>query len=271
MRRFAHIVHPLAPGISADIDRAQPITFETLRRARDAASDKVSVDLLTAQFPDARAQVPPDFTATPDLERSARDLGSFNGGLSLACIADIIKRGFDASEADYLIFSGIDIALQPYFYTTLDKIISSGVDSCIINRRVISDEKCTVDDIDSMYAEIGDPHPGRDCFVFTRSAYRHFELGDALWGMPKVGALLALNQIYFSINFVEFRDLHMTFHLGKGSYWSKESYADYHAHNQAEWERVLGKFRERFPGKDHPMIERMNRSVGEKRRIQPDR
>ncbi|MEL7445545.1 MAG: hypothetical protein AAGK02_07000, partial [Pseudomonadota bacterium] len=101
---------------------------------------------------------------------------------------------------------------------------------------------------------------------FTRSAYQHFDLGDALWGMPKVGALLALNQIYFSLNFVEFRDLHMTFHLGQGSYWADRRYGDYFAHNEKEWDRVLNKLRDRFPDKEHPAIDRMARSLEEKGR-----
>ncbi|MEL7447474.1 MAG: hypothetical protein AAGK02_17010, partial [Pseudomonadota bacterium] len=191
MRRVAHIVHPLGPDRSADIAGAQPVTFETMRRAREASAGTVQVDLLTAQFSEDRGQVPPDFTATPDLSLSSQDVGDFDVTLRLARIADILERGFAGSDADYLIFSGIDIALQPYFYTALDRIIASGVDSCIINRRVIADINSEVADIPLMYAEVGKPHPGRDCFVFTRSAYQHFDLGDALWGMPKVGALLA--------------------------------------------------------------------------------
>jgi hypothetical protein len=55
---------------SSDLFAAQPITFETMRIARQFASGQVEVSLFTAQFVEDRSIVPEGFEATADLDRS---------------------------------------------------------------------------------------------------------------------------------------------------------------------------------------------------------
>ena len=49
MLTLAHIVNPVTVSERSDLFVAQPVTFETMRRAREAARPEVEVALLTAQ------------------------------------------------------------------------------------------------------------------------------------------------------------------------------------------------------------------------------
>ncbi len=264
MRKFAHIVHPLIVPETSDLFKAQPVTFKTMQTARDFAKNENEVEFYSAQYIEDHEIVPPDFTKTPDLNRSINDVGNFKYPRRLPLLKDILDRLYAATDAEYLIYTGVDIALQPYFYSTVNAIINQGVDAFIINRRVLPDTFQEIEQIPLMYAQVGKPHPGRDCYIFKRAVYPRFSLGEACLGMRRVGAILALNLVYFSINFREFRDLHATFHLGEGSFWRDEKYDDYHAHNLNEWTRILEDFRQRYPHRKSAFVERMARNDKEK-------
>jgi hypothetical protein len=265
MRKFAHIVHPLIVPESSDLFKAQPVTFKTMQTAREFAGDMVEVEFYSAQYREDRGIVPADFTMTPDLDRSVMDVATFKHPRRLPLLKDVLDRLYAAAtDAEYLIYTGVDIALQPYFYTTVNNIINQGVDAFIINRRVLSETFQELEQIPLMYAQLGKPHPGRDCYIFKRQVYPRYSLGDVCLGMRRVGAVLALNLVYYSINFREYRDLHMTFHLGEGSFWRDEKYDDYHAHNFREWTRLLEYFRQRYPHVKSELVERMARSDEEK-------
>lgn len=264
MRKFAHIVHPLIVSPASDLFKAQPVTFETMRIAREFAANRVDVEFFSAQYAEDLSIVPSYFSTTPNLDRAVIDLRRFEHPRRLPLLRDVLDRLYAATDADYLIYTGVDIALQPYFYSTVDSIIDEGFDAFIINRRVLPSSFQEIEQIPSMYAEIGKPHPGRDCYIFKREAYPHYILGDACLGMRRVGAILALNLIYFSLNFREYRNSHLTFHLGEGSFWRDKKYDDYQAHNLGVWNQVLGELRQRFPNVHAEMIDRMARSDSEK-------
>src|SRR5688572_15475844 len=115
MLSFAHIVNPVIVPETSDLFFAQPITFETMRRARAAAQEVAEVALLTAQYPEDRPLVPDDFVATPDLERSALDLGEFKIPRKLPLVRDILDRLYEsAPQADFLIYTNVDIAVMPH-------------------------------------------------------------------------------------------------------------------------------------------------------------
>lgn len=264
MRKFAHIVNPVAVGEKSDLYKAQPVTFKTMRTAREFAENVVEVELFTAQFPEDRKIIPADFTMTSDLDRSVLDFGDFEIKRKLPLLKDILDRLFEATDAEYLIYTNVDIALQPHFYLAVNRIVEQGVDSFIINRRTITEEYPEIEQIPLMYAQVGKKHPGRDCFVFRRQYYKHYELGNICIGALRVGAAFALNLIYNSISFQEFRDLHLTFHIGEQRNWKQNSFQGFHLHNEVEWKKLLEYFRKRSPHIKHEMIDRMTRSDKEK-------
>ena len=71
-----------------------------------------------------------------------------------------------------------------------------------------------MDRVMTMYAEVGEPHPGHDCFVFKRSLFPKFKLGTACIGAGRFGKVLITNLICHSDKFKVFKDKHLTFHLG---------------------------------------------------------
>jgi hypothetical protein len=243
MLSVAHIVNPVIVPGSSDLFIAQPVTFETMRRARATARDDADVVLLSAQFPEDRALVPDDFVATPDLERSALDLGEFKIPRKLPLLKDILDRLYEHTpHADVLIYTNVDIALMPHFYTVVERLIDQGLDALVINRRTISSELRGIDAIPLMYAHAGKPHSGYDCFVFRRDLYPRFRLGDVLIGAPHVGNALRINLFCNAEGYKRYKNLHLTFHLGNDQVWRSDKYGDYAEHNMTEFQRILSHY-----------------------------
>ena len=243
MLQLAHIVNPFRAPEGSEFRWAQPITWHTMRTARDFAAREVDVALFTAQYAEDRSMVPDGFTATPDLTRSVLDVGQFKGRRRLPLLVDILDRLYDATEAPWLIFTNIDIAVMPHYYLTVSRLIQSGQDAFVINRRTVSDEYQAVEQIPLMYALIGVPHEGHDCFVFGRDVYRQFRLGLVSVGAPWVGRVLLWNLLRYSQRFEEFKAHHLTFHLGVTD-WASAVHSEYAAHNQRELQKVFARLRE---------------------------
>jgi hypothetical protein len=172
-------------------------------------------------------------------------------------LEDILDRLYCASDADYLIYTNVDIGLQPHFYSAVHALIRSGFESFVINRRTVPSHYTDVKDLEAIYAEPGIPHPGWDCFVFPRALYPRFVFHHACVGAGRVGLVLLANLTSFSSQFKEFRDEHLTFHIGDSRSWRGRDFAEYNAHNTdalmqvlADLEAEHGKFRrDSIPGK----------------------
>ncbi|HEX2901662.1 MAG TPA: hypothetical protein VHS96_18265, partial [Bacteroidia bacterium] len=135
--RIAHLVNVFVAAQGSEFEWVQPITLETMRRARARVHPGLHVELLTAQFPQDHAAVPADFRATPDLGRSVREVWGEPSLPPFPLIADLLQRLHENSDADYLIFTNLDIAVQPHFYDAVAGFIRAGHDAFIINRRRI--------------------------------------------------------------------------------------------------------------------------------------
>lgn len=242
----AHMVNPVAVGPTSDLHTAQPITFESLRRARDFSAGDVDVTLLTSHFPEDAEAAPPDFAGTPHLERSVCDLGTFRQPRRLPLLRDLLDRLYAATNAEWLIYSNVDIAVVPYFYEAVTMLIEQGHDAVVINRRTIPDTYREPSQLPLMYAEAGQPHPGHDCFVFRREWYPDFRLENVCIGVNWVGRVLLWNLCLHAKQFKEFTDLHLTFHIGNDKVWKDAEYDDYRAFNAGEAKAVLEDLTETF-------------------------
>jgi hypothetical protein len=237
--KIAHIVHPLSVPPSSDLYVAQPVTFASMRVARElAAGHGIEVAHFSAQFPDGHTMVPPEFIVTPDLDRSMLDFGTFQVPRRLPLIKDILDRLYAASAAEFFIYTNVDITLMPFFYRAVAELITQGYDAFVINRRTIPATYQQPDQLPLMYAEIGQPHPGHDCFVFPRAAYPAYQLGRVCLGTLWVGKVMLWNMACHAEKFAEFTDLHLTFHLGNQEVWKQERYADEAAFNRHEAAQV---------------------------------
>jgi hypothetical protein len=257
MRTVAHIINPVIVGRESDLFVAQPITFETIRLSREFAQGQVDVDLRSAQYYEDRPLVPSGFQKTPDLDRSVLDFGTFQVKRKLPLLKDILDRLYGATEAEYLIYTNVDIALMPHFYIAVDRLITLGYDAFIISRRVIPKTYTHPHDIPLMAAQVGEPHVGHDCFVFKRSVYSDYFLGNVCIGAARVDEVLALNLIYHAQKFERFSDLHLTFHIGNDRVWKSASQADYFVYNESELDRVLKHYDVLQNPLDHPVVDRL--------------
>lgn len=237
---IAHITNPVIVPESADLRIAQPITFESMHIAKDMAKD-FDVQLFSAQFQEDADFVPEYFQKTANLERSVLDFGKFKMQRKLPLIKDILGRVFNESDAEYLIYTNVDITLMPNFYLSLAAIINQGHDAFMINRRRIPKIYSSAEELPMIWAETGKPHPGFDCFVFHRDLYPKFELGNVCIGVPFIEAALGHNLYAFAKNFKLFDNLHLTIHIGMKVMNQFEE--DYYWHNRNEFNQLIEKLK----------------------------
>lgn len=231
MRKIAHIINPVLVGESSDLFVAQPITFETMRIAQRFALGQVEVELFSTQYLEDRPIAPADFHSTPDLEESVLDYANFQERRKLPLLKDILDRLYRATDAEYLIYTNVDIGLLPHFYLAVNQFIQAGYDAFVVNRRTISNQYEDVEQLPLMYAQVGQPHRGWDCFIFRRQVYPQYKLGTVCIGATRVGLALLSNMVAYANNFHEFKDAHLTFHIGDERNWLNKAYADYDVHN----------------------------------------
>lgn len=212
--KLAHIVNPFAADAASDLRVAQPITFESMRRAQSHAENVVHVELLAALFQDELQLLPQGFRATAPLTRSVSDLHNFVTPLRLPVLADILERAYAESEADYLVYTNVDIGLYPDFYKQVCAFIQQGHDAFIINRRRLPPIYSGVADLENIYSDKGKKHPGFDCFVFHRSIYPHLQLSGICIGVPFVEIAFSQNLFALTKNFKLFDEEVLTFHIG---------------------------------------------------------
>ncbi|MEM1368220.1 MAG: hypothetical protein AAGG02_09415 [Cyanobacteria bacterium P01_H01_bin.15] len=254
---LAHIVNPVVVPASSDLHIAQPITFETMRLAQQYARERgISVELYTAEYEADQAIHPDGFIQTPLLTSSVLDYGEFEISRELPLIGDILGR-LAHNSADYVIYTNVDIALMPNFYVTVAHLIQQGYDAFVINRRTISTKYTAIADIPMMWAQAGKSHPGHDCFVFKRSALERYQLYQVCIGASLVGRALLLNLIAQSQQFAEFKNLHLTFHLGDDRAWRQDRYRDYTEYNLTNTLAIVEHYKARNELPQHPLIERL--------------
>lgn len=241
MLQIAHIINPvIIDDKSSDLHIAQPITFETIKTAQQQAQGKVNVTLYTAQYQEDREIIPASFIQTPDLERSILDIATFQVPRKLPLIKDILARLYEAApDADYLIYTNVDIHLQPQFYVEVAKLIQQGYDAFVINRRTIPDKYKDIQEIPQMYLEKGSSHPGHDCFIFKRNLYEKFYLENHVIGVGACFRSMLLNCLCHAEKFQEFTDLYLTFHIGNQETWKDDKLQDYLEHNKNEIQKIF--------------------------------
>lgn len=197
----------------------------------------VAVQLLTAQFEEDRPMVPVGFSATDNLQRSVLDLHHFAQKRKYALIGDVLMRAYTASEAEFIIYTNMDIILQPYFYEAVEQHLRSGADALIINRRRIADSGQTANDLAVILAQVGRSHPGFDCFAMHRSLIPKLQLDGICIGVPFVEAALMYSIMAFAKECHIIADAHLTMHLGMEVMPPRDG--EYHRYNQQCFNALL--------------------------------
>jgi hypothetical protein len=188
---------------------AQPVTLDSMRRAKIDGE----VELFSVKHRDDNVPTPEGFNATEDLREVSRH--------GMPHIGDIIKRLYDASDADIFIYTNVDIAVRPDFYAEVISL-SSKHDGFLINRRdvpkSINGVTLNLTTYPLMFSERGKRHIGIDCCVFRRDFVPHMELGYVTIGFAPIGAVLGYQIYKQSKHFKWFKDMHTNYHIGNDSF-----------------------------------------------------
>ncbi len=211
---FAHLINPVSQTESKSLFDVQGFTFSSIVTAKDyAAKAGITVQNMVCFAKVNTTDFPKEFTVTKPLERSSSDTIQTNKKVPF--FNDILNRLNEFSDAEYLIYTNLDICLMPNFYTSVKTLIERGHDAIIINRRVIAAIHMEHGNLERMYADLGKVHTGYDTFVIKKELFKKFILKDICVGVPPVGNDLFYNIFVFAENPVLETEMHLTFHIGE--------------------------------------------------------
>lgn len=256
--KISHVINPVRVSFSSDLYVAQPIVFESLKNAKKMADLELAITQHASCFEEDKSHCPDFLIRTKPLTQSILDLRNFKLKRKLPLLSDILQSLYEQTkDGEYLIYTNLDIALMPHFYLRVGELLQEGYDGIVINRRTLSKKRASLDEINSMYAEIGKIHPGFDCFIFKREYMKKFMLGNACIGVHLAGRSLFFNLLAICQKLIVIKDEHLTFHIGDDNSCKSFEQLDYLKHNTHEVINVLEKLESshklysRLKEKDH--------------------
>jgi hypothetical protein len=236
MLHLAHIVNPFKAMANSDLNIAQKLTFASMLNAK-ANAGSIKIELFSAQFEEDMAEVPKEFIDTKNLTDSVLNFQHFKEDIKLPLIGDILERLYTSTNADFLIYSNVDIGLFPQFYLKVEEFIKSGHDAFIINRRRLQNKFNSVEQLPIIYKETGKSHPGFDCFVFRRDLFPKFKLEGICIGVPFIEISFSQNLFAYSSNFKLYDKEILTFHIGE-EIFRKRAPKEYFYYNRKKFHLI---------------------------------
>lgn len=257
--RFAHILNPVSKPPDHELSIAQRLTYRSIDAARKSykQGSRRDVQVICAGYEEDYAVFPSFAGKAVLLSRSLRDLTGAADAPKFPVVADILGACAEVVDAEYLIFTNVDIALMPFFYEVVDKLLDGGLESMTINRRCIDASSNELDDLQLLYSNAGKSHVGHDCFVFRKSHLSRIDLGNLCIGLPGFDTVLKLILKYRCTKYADLRDRHLTFHLGDDMNWGSTRMQRWREWNYAQTVAPLKKLREDFGESDEfaPLVE----------------
>jgi hypothetical protein len=275
--RFRHIIHPYNDVAVPENTAILPITFDSMRRARQFAAAEYPVTCVAVAFPEDIELIPADVIKGPALQRDVTDIGQFAMPKRLPLLFDILKNGASmalpdgahpvptrplrsmlgrllrdpfqtkpklrpSDEVEFSIFTNSDIHLQPAFYSVLAVLIQQGYDVITANRRTLDVNSQNRSPSPLYLAERGTDHPGLDCFVFPTRMMESFVPSECCCGAGHVMRSLLFNLVAHSRRFLMLTHAQMTYHLGDDRHWAEPRFDDYLNFNIAQAQSVIAAF-----------------------------
>jgi hypothetical protein len=256
MIRLAHIVNPY--DSKSDSDRQiQDFTLQSMQQAKSATKN-AEVSLHAAILKGENPKVDETFQKS-SLEHSVLDIAQFQKKIPFTLIGEIIDHS-KKLEADYIIYTNMDIILQPYFYDFVAREIEKGHDALIVNRRRVSLSHLENSDLPQIHADTGKSHPGYDCFVVKKELLGKFILKDICVGIPFIGVSLLHNIFAFATNYKIISHHHLTSHIGLQVMGGIPQ--EYYKHNYAAFQKIRSQLkpyikRENLPFSELPFYKRV--------------
>jgi hypothetical protein len=214
MTSFSHIINIVSENENKSLAEIQILTLASFQKAKTYSGSSHTIKQLVCFHKNHPVNVDSFFETLPAIEKSILDIGNFNNKRALPLLKDILKLAYSNSTADYIIYSNADIGLMPQFYNAVADQIKNGHDAIVINRRRVKSTLNKLEDLDTIYSEVGKAHIGYDMFVFKRSLFEKFILSNTCIGIPFVGNDLFYNLFCFGEKPILLTDKHLTFHVG---------------------------------------------------------
>ncbi|MEN9302382.1 MAG: hypothetical protein RL264_811 [Bacteroidota bacterium] len=213
--RIYHLVNVSDFKHKPELAKAQEITLNTMRKAKDFCENKDSIHLIAVPSEKMVAIDLTGFFVTEHIPQTIRDYLSDSNLPPLPLISDVLlsMNQTDIQKDDFIIYTNVDICLQPYFYDYVMCKLTEGYDALIINRRRISKHQIK-QAAAFQYADLGKSHPGFDCFVFPFSNLNELELNSICIGIPFLEVTLLHNIVSLAKRPLFIPDAHLTFHIG---------------------------------------------------------
>lgn len=257
---FCHIINPFSCPENSEHGIASKITFESLRIAvEEARKHGTQVEVNAVVLPGDEIAIKPPAKLAGRLTRTVQDIRPISPKKPFPLISDILRIGAESSNCDYLIFTNMDIAVQPDFYLQLQEIIEKRFEPgtpFIVYRRNIPNHYNSIEQLTEMYRQPGTIAYGYDCFVFPKSYVSQLDLGNCCIGAAHFDYLLfiALDAVS-GFRAKRVNDLPCTFHIGNDITWSSQ--INYIEHNLAESLAAIQRMRRRFDVPKNSNFERM--------------
>jgi hypothetical protein len=271
----ASLLHVISPFHATECqspfcpyDQEQNVTIGSMLQAKEAFGQG-SVTLVAAvSEKDMEVAVPRGFHALPALTET--EYKNLKPSKSLPFFQDIVDRVLDDDELtfDYLIYTNSDIILHENFYSIVQQQIKLfGHDFFTINRRTVSkgkEELYTAADLDKIYSEEFEIHPGTDCFVIKRSIVEKLDLQDVLIGTMFFSNSLVLQARFHSVSYASFKstDLQATYHLGDDREWGSGRMEHYLKQNAMNAVCENGFFKNVCMPNNSPLLSLLPEGVG---------
>lgn len=233
--KIAHIINVTEINDSKNasyLHIAQPLTMKSMVVAQKIAKNMIDVELVAVKHKTEKVSIPSEFKWSIDLDTYAWEhieaLKNLSFRRPLPRLNDIILSLYNFSDAEYFIYTNLDIGLCPDFYLRVSDLIEKGYDAFCINRRdmpkeyegVLLDES----KLELIFVIEGIMHPGIDCFVFKREIVPSLSLGNVYIGYPPVGQVLKTQIELNSKYFIWIKDKRLTFHIGSDQPWNIEDH-----------------------------------------------
>uniref|UniRef100_A0A7S3SKY6 Sulfotransferase domain-containing protein n=2 Tax=Emiliania huxleyi TaxID=2903 RepID=A0A7S3SKY6_EMIHU len=193
---FTHVVNPFDPGNSSEHRQAQRVTLASISHASAlAAAQGIAVEVVCAVFPEDEAHVRREPLQCL-LERinvsAATALPQFRHPVRLPFLNMLLYAGYSRGSGKYLIYTNIDIGLQPPFYLKLARQmqVMPGVPISSIREEFEHVEPAFGVEHAIARRGTGLQHPGHDCWAFPREWVPRLILGFTLVGVSMVATSL---------------------------------------------------------------------------------
>jgi hypothetical protein len=232
--KIAHIINPVNVQKKTELYSAQIVTYASMDLARKWYLGDSEISFFSTQFKEDYDMIPEYITPLSDLNRSVLDVNPKLNGKKLPLIADILEKSNEINAFDYLIYTNVDIALMPQFYSFVVNQISKGHDAIVINRRRLSKKYNFPEDMSLMYSDLGLSHPGFDCFIFKKELIQKFIFNEICIGIPFLEVSFIHNIASFAKNPLYVLNAHLTFHLGT-EVLSNRKKDEYYWHNRKNY------------------------------------